>query len=64
VIDRIIPEGDGGAHQHRDEVLTRTGDAIAQELAGLTALETSQLVDNRYARFRAFGTYRNGEDRS
>lgn len=64
VIDRIIPEGDGGAHQHRDEVLTRTGDAIAQELAGLTALETPQLVDNRYARFRAFGTYRNGEDRS
>jgi acetyl-CoA carboxylase carboxyl transferase subunit alpha len=54
VVDRIIEEPAGGAHQDHDAAAQFVGDAIANALEGLT-LDAAGLVEHRYQRFRAMG---------
>jgi acetyl-CoA carboxylase carboxyl transferase subunit alpha len=57
VIDEIIPEADGGAH--RDPAMTASNlrTAVKRHLKELSQLSPSDLVEQRYRKFRAMGAY-------
>ena len=55
VVEHVIPEPPGGAHQDHDLAAQLLGDAIARELAALDLLAPAQLRDDRYRRFRKLG---------
>lgn len=58
VVDQVIYEGNGGASENRNEVLKRADIALAVELIRLSNLVEKNLLEERYARYRAFGSYR------
>src|SRR5436305_922872 len=47
VIDRIVPEPVGGAHRHPAEAIAMLGEAIAEELDGLSSLPRKELCAQR-----------------
>jgi acetyl-CoA carboxylase carboxyl transferase subunit alpha len=55
VVDRVIEEPAGGAHQDVAAAAARVGEAIGGALRELSAMSESELVRDRYARFRAMG---------
>ncbi len=57
VIDEIVPEATGGAH--RDPVFTAEalGQALRRQLHALEGLTPTQLVEDRYRRFRGIGAF-------
>jgi acetyl-CoA carboxylase carboxyl transferase subunit alpha len=57
IVDEVIAEAPGGAH--RDPLLTaeRLGNALRRHLGELKKLSPEQLVDDRYAKFRALGVF-------
>ncbi|MGH7271200.1 MAG: acetyl-CoA carboxylase carboxyltransferase subunit alpha, partial [Polyangiaceae bacterium] len=58
IIDRIIDEPAGGAHQDHDAAAKNVQDAILDALASLDALGGEQaLIEDRYRRFRAIGAF-------
>jgi acetyl-CoA carboxylase carboxyl transferase subunit alpha len=57
VVDRIIEEPAGGAHQDIPEAARRVDAAITEALAELDKLSPDQLMAARYARFRALGAF-------
>lgn len=57
VIDEVIEEPPGGAHQDHDGAARRLEAAIARHLAELDRLSPEQVADDRYRKFRAMGAY-------
>jgi acetyl-CoA carboxylase carboxyl transferase subunit alpha len=57
VIDIVIPEPRAGAHEDVPETARRLRDAIAPELESLVGRDLTELVDARYARYRAMGAF-------
>jgi acetyl-CoA carboxylase carboxyl transferase subunit alpha len=57
VVDRIIDEPAGGAHQDPDAAAERVGAAIHTTLRDLLRMTPDELRDDRYKRFRALGAY-------
>ena len=57
VIDEIIPEPVGGAHQDPAATFQAVGAAIARQLDALAALDRDTLLDARLAKFDAMGAY-------
>ena len=57
VVDTIVEEPAGGAHQDHDEAAVRLDRAIASSLASLGGLAPAALADDRYRRFRALGAF-------
>ena len=57
LIDRIIPEPAGGAHESPDIAADAVRDALREALAELTPLSPAQLVDQRYQKFRQMGSF-------
>jgi acetyl-CoA carboxylase carboxyl transferase subunit alpha len=55
VVDRVIEEPAGGAHQDPSAAGARVGEAIGAALRELSTMSESELVSDRYARFRAMG---------
>jgi len=55
VIDRIIPEPVGGAQRDRAATLAAVGDALAEELAALTARPGAELIAARRRKFLEMG---------
>ncbi|CAN5342336.1 acetyl-CoA carboxylase carboxyltransferase subunit alpha [soil metagenome] len=55
IVDRLIAEPVGGAHADPDAAITSVGDAIQEELAGLTPLSPAELRKQRADRFYAIG---------
>ena len=55
IIDRIIPEPAGGAHADPAAAIQSVGDAVAEELAALSALSPDQIRQARAERFYAIG---------
>lgn len=58
VVDEVIGEPRGGSHRDPDEAATKIGHAIRHHLAELDALTGPELVEQRYAKFRAMGVTR------
>jgi acetyl-CoA carboxylase carboxyl transferase subunit alpha len=55
IIDTIISEPEGGAHNDADATIRRAGMTIMQNIATLNALPTSVLLDQRYQKYRVMG---------
>jgi len=55
LIEGIIPEPVGGAHQNKEEVVSSVKTAILAHLSELRALSTEELLERRYQRYRAIG---------
>lgn len=60
VIDEVVPEPLGGAHRFREQTIDAIGCAIRTHLAPLLQQTPEQLLEHRYARFRAMGAMREG----
>ena len=55
IVDRIIPEPIGGAHSDKEATIKSVGDAVEQELEGLSNLTPDQLRKQRADRLYAIG---------
>ncbi|MEO8438436.1 MAG: carboxyl transferase domain-containing protein, partial [Chloroflexota bacterium] len=61
VIDIIVPEPRAGAHADPAETARRLRPILVDRLAALDALSVDELLDTRYRRYRALGTYTEAE---
>ncbi len=57
VVDRVIEEPAGGAHQDPHAAARNVDAALHEALTSLLKMTPDQLVQHRYDRFRALGTY-------
>jgi acetyl-CoA carboxylase carboxyl transferase subunit alpha len=57
VIDAIVPEPEGGAHTDAEAIIATAGDVIRSQLDQLLQLDVGELLDYRYAKYRAIGHY-------
>jgi acetyl-CoA carboxylase carboxyl transferase subunit alpha len=57
VVDGIVDEPAGGAHQDHDEAARRLDGALWQALVPLESMTREELVEDRYRRFRALGAF-------
>jgi acetyl-CoA carboxylase carboxyl transferase subunit alpha len=57
VVDAIVDEPAGGAHQDHDAAATRLDRALVAHLDELSALSPDALVEDRYRRFRKLGAF-------
>jgi acetyl-CoA carboxylase carboxyl transferase subunit alpha len=55
VIERIVPEPAGGAHRSPDDAIHSLGDALSEELQGLSVKTGEELRAERRAKFLAIG---------
>ena len=58
VVDEVIPEPLGGAHNDPDAAAASLKDAFQRHLAVLVDQPVNELLDARYDRYRALGEYR------
>ena len=56
VVDGIVPEPLGGAHQDPDSAAAALDAAVSAALAEVSALDTATRLQARYERFRRLGT--------
>ncbi len=57
VIDGIIPEPLGGAHNDHSAAASALKEAVLATLADLTKVPTAKLLEQRYQKFRALGQF-------
>ncbi|MGD8319873.1 MAG: acetyl-CoA carboxylase carboxyltransferase subunit alpha [Gemmatimonadota bacterium] len=58
VCDEIIPEPAGGAHSDWDRAASNVGDALGRVLDELTAMSIDELLEQRWAKYEAIGSWR------
>ena len=61
VVDIVVPEPGAGAQAEPAETARRLKAILVDRLAALDALTIDQLLDTRYRRYRALGTYTEAE---
>ncbi|NLJ84195.1 MAG: acetyl-CoA carboxylase carboxyltransferase subunit alpha [Halanaerobiaceae bacterium] len=59
IIDRIIKEPVGGAHQNPEEATMLLKKAVLEEYASLSKLSPDELINQRYMKYRNLGVYNN-----
>jgi acetyl-CoA carboxylase carboxyl transferase subunit alpha len=57
VVDNVVPEPPGGAHQNVNAAATLVGKALREALLRLSHVSKRDLVSQRYARFRQIGAF-------
>jgi len=57
VVDEVVPEPSGGAHHDPVQAATALKYSLHKHLNDLRALDTDQLLDARYDRYRHLGVY-------
>jgi len=57
LIDEIIPEPEGGAHNDHTGIARRVGAVLEGQLKELGAVKTEKLLELRYDKFRAMGVF-------
>jgi acetyl-CoA carboxylase carboxyl transferase subunit alpha len=55
IVDRIIPEPEGGAHEDWDKAAAYLSEALKESLAEVSSMTDSDRVARRYERFRKMG---------
>jgi acetyl-CoA carboxylase carboxyl transferase subunit alpha len=55
IVDRIVPEPKGGAHEDWDEAAAHLAEALKESLAEVDSMTDSDRVARRYQRFRKMG---------
>jgi acetyl-CoA carboxylase carboxyl transferase subunit alpha len=61
VVDRIVPEPEGGAHQDWDKAAAYLAEALKESLAEVDSMTESDRVARRYQRFRRMGAVESSE---
>jgi len=61
IIEDIIPEPQGGAHRDYTEQSALVAEAIAKHLAELEKMSPTELIEDRYLKFRKIGQFRMAE---
>ncbi|MCU1307083.1 MAG: acetyl-CoA carboxylase carboxyltransferase subunit alpha [Acidobacteriaceae bacterium] len=57
MIDDVVPEPDGGAHNDHDRASALLDNSLSKHLAELKAQSIAQLVERRYEKFRHMGQF-------
>jgi acetyl-CoA carboxylase carboxyl transferase subunit alpha len=57
LIDAIVPEPPGGAHEDADRAAELLLDPLHMALDNLSQLNAGQIVEHRYAKFRRMGNF-------
>lgn len=57
IIDEVIPEVLGGAHRNPEAQATFIREALRKSLAQLSELDTKEIVQDRYEKFRKIGEF-------
>jgi acetyl-CoA carboxylase carboxyl transferase subunit alpha len=57
IADDIVPEPDGGAHDNPEAATRELGAALQRELDAVCAVPIAELLEQRYAKYRAIGRY-------
>jgi acetyl-CoA carboxylase carboxyl transferase subunit alpha len=57
IVDEILPEPLGGAHNNPEEVAAALKESILKQIKRLKTFSVKELVDNRYEKFRAIGKF-------
>ena len=57
VVDEVVPEPTGGAHNDPAQAASALKYAVQKHLNDLRALDTEKLLDTRYERYRHLGVY-------
>ena len=57
LVDDVIPEPPGGAHEDYDEAARLLKDRLVRTLAELGELSSNELLQSRYAKFRKMGSF-------
>jgi hypothetical protein len=57
IIDEIIPEPEGGAHNNPEEAAESLEIAVSRHLASLMNISSKKLVKARYQKFRKMGEH-------
>ncbi len=57
VVDEVVAEPMGGAHYNPEQAAASLKDALHRHLSELTTLDTTRLLDSRYARYRKLGVF-------
>ena len=60
LIDEVIPEPEGGAHRDLPASAQALRAAVERHLAELERMPVADMLDRRYAKFRAFGAWEGG----
>jgi acetyl-CoA carboxylase carboxyl transferase subunit alpha len=55
IVDRIVPEPQGGAHEDWDQAATYLAEALKESLAEVDSMTVNDRVARRYGRFRKMG---------
>jgi acetyl-CoA carboxylase carboxyl transferase subunit alpha len=61
IADAIIPEPEGGAHLDTAATIAALGAELRRHLEELVQLDVAALLDRRYAKYRAIGSYQEGQ---
>jgi acetyl-CoA carboxylase carboxyl transferase subunit alpha len=57
IVEEVIPEPEGGAHNDPVQTIAAVGTALRRHLAELQAIPLEALLDQRYERYRHLGAY-------
>ena len=57
IIDGIVPEPSGGAHEDPDQAAEALRGTLREALAALCGMSPQQLIDDRYQKFRRMGAF-------
>lgn len=57
IVENVVEEPTGGAHQDHDQAAKLLDAALWPTLTALDSLSSDELVEHRYRRFRALGSY-------
>jgi acetyl-CoA carboxylase carboxyl transferase subunit alpha len=57
IVDQIVEEPPGGAHQDHDDAARRLDRAIWEQMSRLSRLSPDELREDRYQRFRRLGAF-------
>ncbi|MCB1194901.1 acetyl-CoA carboxylase carboxyltransferase subunit alpha [bacterium] len=57
IVDGIIPEPQGGAHNDVEQAIKNVKEALVKELDRYNTVPKNELIDERYRRFRKLGVY-------
>ncbi|GAA5526520.1 acetyl-CoA carboxylase carboxyltransferase subunit alpha [Herpetosiphon gulosus] len=61
IADTIIPEPEGGAHMDVPVILQAVASALREQITALSELTIDQLLEQRYAKYRAIGRFRQAQ---
>jgi acetyl-CoA carboxylase carboxyl transferase subunit alpha len=57
IVDEVVPEPDGGAHQDSAAAIAAVGEAIKRHLDDLAHMSPPQLRAHRYRKYRSIGAF-------